>query len=75
MTRSLREREVARCVHQTPGGTASLFSVALGIPLSQVEAALLTLQTRGLIEPEGEGWKRRFSTVRAWHREPTPGPK
>jgi hypothetical protein len=71
VTRARRERELARLVHQQPGGTDAVFAMLLGIPLQQATAALLSLQVKGLIEPAGVGgWARRYSEVRSWKREP-----
>ena len=66
MTIARRHTEITAYVVAHPGATIAAIAAALALPVVQVETAVWTLRDRAVIEADGDGWKRRHSSVRAW---------
>lgn len=63
-----RQFELLRLVIEHPGWSTATLAHTLGLSVDQAERGLLTLQVRGVIEPDGTGWRRRRSDIRSWCR-------
>lgn len=68
VTIAARERNAIRLLIANPGLNAAQLAYLLTVPEAQAETCLLTLETRGVVERWGAGWRRRRSDVRTFRR-------